>query len=91
MKIDEILKQEKEIWKNKMSLSEIIPAMGKIFGDICKWQRNAPKDKHEHIEEELKKEFGNLISSTIRWCDDFNFSPEECITFELESQKRFKK
>ena len=91
MRIEEILNKERQIWKNKMTLPEIIPAMGKVFGDICKWQRNAPKDKSTHTEEELKKELGNLISSTIRWCDDLDFNPEECIDLGLESQKKFDK
>lgn len=92
MNTEEILKKEREIWGDKtLSLEEIIPRMGKVFGDICKYQRDALKDRAEHTDEELKKELGNMISSTIRWCDDLGFSPDECISLALDCQKNFKK
>ena len=65
--------------------------MGKVFGDICRWERNASKDKVFHTDEELKKELGNTIFSMIRWCDDLGHDPEECIKLAIESQKRFEK
>ena len=65
--------------------------MGKVFGDICRWERNAPKDKKTHTNKELKKELGNIILSTIRWCDDLGFKPEDCIKEALDAQKKFKK
>ena len=74
-----------------MSLSQIIVRMGKVFGDICRWERDAIKDKSVHNEEELKKELGNIIFSTIRWCDDLGFDPEDCIKEAIECQKKFKK
>lgn len=74
-----------------MKLEEIIPALGKVFGDICRWQRNAPKDTATHTDAELKKELGNVIVSTIRWCDDLGYDPEECIESAIEAQKKFRK
>ena len=65
--------------------------MGKVFGDICRWQRNAKKDVAAHTDDELKKELGNIIFSTIRWCDDLGYDPEECIDLAIKSQKEFKK
>ncbi|PIN91512.1 hypothetical protein COU61_02190 [Candidatus Pacearchaeota archaeon CG10_big_fil_rev_8_21_14_0_10_35_13] len=65
--------------------------MGKVFGDICRWERNAPKDKEIHNDKELKKELGNIIISTIRWCDDLGYDPEGCIEIAKECQKNFKK
>lgn len=90
MEIKELLKKSRLIWgTRKMTLSEIIPALGKVFGDICKWQRNAPKDKATHTDAELKKELGNIIVSTIRWCDDLGYKPEECIEIALKAQEVF--
>lgn len=92
MEIKQLLKQSREIWgKQKMSLSEIIAGMGKIFGDICRWQRNAIKDQKTHTDEELKKELGNMIFSNIRWCDDLGYDPEECIKIAIDCQKKFQK
>lgn len=71
MEIKNLLQQGREIWdKENLSLDKIIVRMGKIFGDICRWERNAIKDKNTHTDDDLKKELGNIIFSTIRWCDD---------------------
>lgn len=91
MKIDELLVKSREIWGDQqLSLSQIIVRMGKVFGDICRWERNAPKDIEKHTDEELKKELGNIIFSTIRWCDDLNYSPEECVELAINCQKKGK-
>jgi len=92
MEIKNLLKQGREIWGDKkLNFSQIIVRMGKIFGDLCRWERNAIKDNNIHTEEELKKELGNIIFSTIRWCDDLGYDPEECIKKAIDCQKRFKK
>ena len=91
MDFHSLLKLSRKIWPDKLTLPEIIPAMGKIFGDICKWQRNAPKDIREHLPKELQKELGNMILSTIRWCDDLNFKVEDCINSAIKAQKDFPK
>ena len=92
MEIKELLKISREIWDNeKLSLSQIIVRMGKVYGDICRWERNAEKDKNLHIDEELKKELGNIIFSTIRWCDDLNYDPEECVKLAIDCQRNFKR
>ncbi len=65
--------------------------MGKVFGDICRYERNAPKDVAMHTDDELKKELGNMIFSTIRWCDDLGYDPEDCIQKAIECQKEFQK
>lgn len=92
MEIGNLLQQSREIWGGqKLNLSQIIIRMGKVFGDICRWERDAVKDKAIHNDEELKKELGNIIFSTIRWCDDLGYDPEECISIAKEAQKKFPK
>ena len=57
MKIKELLDQGREIWNGqKLTLNQIIPCLGKVFGDICRWERDATKDKVVHTDENLKKE-----------------------------------
>lgn len=89
MEIESLLKESKKIWKEKQDLSQIIVCLGKIIGDICRWQRDAIKDKDKHTDKELKKELGNLMFSTIRFCDDLDFDPKECIKLAKKAQERF--
>ncbi len=92
MQIKELLKKAREIWGDeRLSLAQIIVRMGKVFGDICRWERNALKDEFVHNDQELKKELGNIIFSTIRWCDDLGYTPEECIEEAIKSQEKFQK
>lgn len=92
MEIEQLLKQGREIWGNdKMTLPQIIVCLGKIFGDICRFERNAQKDAATHTDNDLKKELGNIIFSTIRWCDDLGYNPEDCINIAIDSQKKFQK
>lgn len=92
MEIKELLKEANGIWfGEKLPLSQIIVRLGKVFGDICRWERNAPKDLGVHTDEELKKELGNLIFSTIKFCDQLGYDPEDCIKIAIEAQKNFKK
>lgn len=74
-----------------MTLSQIIVRMGKVYGDICRWERDAEKDRELHNDEELKKELGNMIFSTIRWCGDLNYDPEECVRIAIACQEKFRK
>jgi hypothetical protein len=90
MNVKELLKSGREIWGNeKLPLPQIIINLGKVYGDLCRWERNAPKDRETHTDEELKKELGNIIFSTIRWCDDLGYDPEECIRIAIDCQKKF--
>ena len=92
MEIQNILQQGREIWGGKkLNLSQIIVRMGKVLGDICRYERDAVKDKETHNENEIKKELGNIIFATIRWCDDLGYDPEECINIAVDCQKKFEK
>lgn len=92
MEINQLLKTGREIWGGKKyNLSQIIVMMGKVFGDICRWERNEKKDIDIHTDEELKKELGNIIFSTVRWCDDLGYKPEDCINLAIDAQKKFEK
>lgn len=92
MNIQELLEEGRFIWGGKKrNLSEIIVRTGKVFGDICRWERNAKKDKEKHTDEELKKELGNMIFMTTTFCDDLGYDPEECIKLAIDCQKKFEK
>lgn len=92
MEVQDILKQGKEIWPGqKLTLSQMIVVLGKVFGDICRWERNYAKDEKTHSDDDLKKELGSLIACTVKFCDDLGYDPEECIKLSLESQKKISK
>jgi hypothetical protein len=89
MTIKKLLEQARALWPKKMSEQEIAVAMGVVYGDICRFVRDKSEGK-EADEEEIKKELGNIIFSTVRWCDDLGFSPEECLELAVQAQKNYK-
>lgn len=92
MNIKNLLLESRNIWWNeKLNLSQIIVRLWKVFWDICRYERNALKDVAVHNDEELKKELWNVIFSTIRWCDDLWYDPEECIKIAIDAQRKFPK
>lgn len=90
MTIAELLRKAREIWgDDKLTLEEILIRQGVTMGDIHRYAR----DKEEGTppeETELKKELGNVIFSTIRWCDDLGYDPEECIELAKEAQTKYR-
>ncbi|HOX40603.1 MAG TPA: hypothetical protein PK263_00235 [bacterium] len=90
MDIKELLATGEEIWgkDEKMTLREVIACMGKVYGDICRYERNAAKDVNTHNDHELKKELGHLIFSTIRWSKKVGFEPETCIKQAIKTQEK---
>lgn len=90
MEVKNILQQTKEIWgEEKLPLAQMIIRLGKVYGDICRWERNAVKDSNMHNDEELKKEFGNLITASVKFCDELGYDPEECVKLALDCQKKY--
>jgi hypothetical protein len=89
MTIKDLLTEARAIWKSRrMSLDEIAIASGVVVGDIQRYTRN--KNEHRAVEpENLKKELGNILFSTIRWCDDLGFDPEECIQLAKKAQSTY--
>lgn len=92
METREISKYTKEIWgSEKMELSKVIVIIGKVFGDICCWERNYAKDVNTHTDDDLKKELGHLIVCGIKFSEQLGYDPEECIQLALESQRKISK
>lgn len=91
MSISELLQAARSIWGDKrMTLEQIVVAQGVTTGDIHRYARDKAEGKSVQ-EPELKKELGNIIFSTIRWCDDLGFSPEECLELAKEAQANYQK
>lgn len=91
MDIQQLLQESRAIWGDqKLTLEEIIIRQGVAVGDIHRYARDKADGKPVD-EAELKKELGNIIFSTIRWCDDLGYSPEECIELAKQAQAKFAK
>jgi hypothetical protein len=90
MDIKTLLQKARSIWGNDtLSLDEILIRQGVTIGDLHRLARD--HDEGQALNEaELKKELGNVIFSTIRWCDDLGYSPEECIELAQAAQTKYK-
>lgn len=92
METREILKQTKEVWGDeRLTLGQMIVVLGKVFGDICRWERNYAKDVKTHGDNDLKKELGNMIVSSTKFCDQLGYDVEECVELALQSQRKISK
>lgn len=90
MDIKSLLTQTREIWgEDKLTLSQIIVRMNVMLGDLARLDRGADKDRSDNTDEEIKKELGNFIFSTIRWCDDLGYDPQDCIELAKDAQEKF--
>jgi hypothetical protein len=90
MDIKELLKRARYIWgDDKLSLDEILIRQGVTIGDLHRLARDYAEGQSLN-EAELKKELGNVIFSTIRWCDDLGYSPEECIELAKQAQIKYR-
>ena len=86
MTIPELLTEARRIWGIPASspyLHEVIVPMGVIYGDICRCSRDT-LSLHE-----LEKEMGNMILSTIRWCDELHLDLDICLKRAIECQEEF--
>ena len=92
-RIGELLETGRNIWGNhRYRLGEIIVRLGVGFGDLCRLDRGGePRTPEERVDwtYEVKKELGNIIFSTIRWCDDLGFDPVQCLALAIEAQRKF--
>ncbi len=90
MDINKLLQKARSIWGNdKLTLDEILIRQGVTIGDLHRLARDHDEGQ-ELNEAELKKEMGNVIFSTIRWCDDLGYTPEECVELAIEAQAKYR-
>ena len=86
MSISELETEARRIWPEKMGANAIVITMGVVYGDICRLVRDGNR-----MGADMEKELGNMIFSTIRWCGDLGFDPEECIRRAIACQEEFVK
>lgn len=87
MTLSALLAEGRRIWGSpKLAPTHIVTCMGVVFGDIARCVRDLPHDND--WKENLKKEMGNMILSTIRWADDLGLDLSEIIKVALEAQEK---
>lgn len=92
MNLDQILREERVIWDGvavcgePVSLERVAVVLGKILGDLCCEARKVIEGG-EASEVNLQREFGNLITSTVRWIDDLGLDADDCIAAALRAQR----
>lgn len=92
MQIKDLEQKSKEIWgEENLPLAQMLVRLGKIYGDMCRWERDDKKNTKTHTDEELKKELGNLIFSSIKFASDLGYEPQECIRIAIDAQEKYAK
>jgi len=89
--------QGRQIWgESRHPLGEIVVRLMVGVGDLARLARDhvqlhlwSPDEDHLERRDELKKELGNIIFSTIRWCDDLGLDVMECLELAIEAQETF--
>ncbi len=88
-----LLVQARQIWgENTFTLDHIVIRLMVGVGDIARLCRNNPLDVLDEPRiAEVKKELGNVLFSTIRWIDDLELDPLECLDLAIETQEKIVK
>jgi hypothetical protein len=86
--------QGRQIWGDtRHTFPEIAIRLMVGVGDIARLARDAPVPHVDSVwkerRQELKKELGNILFSTIRWIDDLGLDVLECLDLAIEAQEKF--
>jgi hypothetical protein len=94
--------QARQIWgPSNHTFSQIVTRLMVGVGDLARLARDnggfsLPMESTHGavatgVNNELKKELGNIIFSTIRWVDDLGLDVLECLDLAIEAQEKFAK
>ena len=92
-----LLVQGRQIWgDDRLTLPQFAIRLMVGVGDLSRLARDhrwigTPDPLSEAHVNELKKELGNIIFSTIRWVDDLGLDVLECLDLAIEAQEKFAK
>ena len=92
-RLGELVATGRQIWgSHRYRLDEIVVRLMVGVGDLARLTRaGEPRLADARMEwaNEVKKELGNVVVSTLRWCDDLGFDVTECVTLAIEAQRKF--
>jgi len=92
--------QARQIWgpvSDGLTLPQIVVRLVVGVGDIARLARDhgpIPLNLSHGavaitVNNELKKELGNIIFSTLRWIDDLGLDVLECLDLAIDAQEKF--
>lgn len=90
-----LLVQGRQIWgSDKLEVDQVLTRLTVGVGDLARlvrdtWTGAPGEEDHERWRRELKKEFGNVVFSTIRWVDDLGFDVLECLDLAIQAQEKY--
>lgn len=76
--------QGRQIWGDtRQTFPDIAMRLTWLARDVARLAR-------DHTDtNEIKKDLGNILFSTIRWIDDLGFDALECLDLAIEAQEKF--
>ena len=90
MDVDAILAEERRIWgPPELGLAHVAILLGKIVGDVCLQVRQSYEGRYVS-RGDVEREFGNLITSTVRFADDLGFDVHQCIERAFDAQRAYR-
>jgi hypothetical protein len=82
-------------WRARVpnTLPEIVLRLMVGVGDLARLARDGYAEETASVNQtnELKKELGNILFSTVRWIDDLGLDVLECLDLAIEAQEKFAK
>ena len=81
--LDQVAKLGQSIWNDRMDLDQIVIALGVVFGDIARTARDQPPTRQK----DLRRDLGNLILSSARWCRHLGIDPDEAVLAASVAQR----
>lgn len=89
--------QARQIWGDqRLTLDEIIVRLMVGVGDLARVARDGGEPPRmdlspdaERARDELQKELGNVVLSTLRWIDDLGYDPMTCLDRAIDAQERY--
>lgn len=87
--VSELLALGREIWGNqRLELTQITDRLMAVVGDISRASRDHDEGGELNTNE-VAKEFGNLILSAIRWCDDLGIDLDTALVLGTVAQRKY--
>lgn len=85
--LESIIDEGHSVWgKSPQSLTLYVATITKTVGDLSAQIRSMEEEKTCDVRE-IKKEFGNLITSSLRALDDRRWDVNEAVDFAFAAQR----
>lgn len=92
--LDDLLAEGREIWgEDRLDLEQILVHLQVVIGDLARIQRSVYEAGNDTLPPDaavqLAKEMGNLVFSSLRWCDDLGLDLDHCLELARTAQRAY--